>query len=143
MKAIVDTQVFLWMASAPEKLSAKARAACESAELVLSVASVWEIGVKHEIGKLPLLSPPRDFLDRHIRLANLTILPIHYRHALRAASLPGDHRDPFDRMIAAQSLDEKIACITPTSHWNVSGHGASGDGCGSCSRRFIPSQHFC
>lgn len=100
------------MAVAPEKLSLKARAVCESAELILSVASVWEIAIKYEMGKLPLPAPIRQFLDRQIRLANVTLLPIHYRHALRAAGLRGDHKDPFDRMIAAQSLEEEMPCIT-------------------------------
>jgi PIN domain nuclease of toxin-antitoxin system len=100
------------MAVAPEKLSVRARASCESAELILSVASVWEIAIKHEIGKLPLPAPIREFLDRQIRLANVTLLPIHYRHAFRAAALRGDHKDPFDRMIAAQSLEEEMPCIT-------------------------------
>jgi len=112
MRAIVDTQIFLWMATAPEKLSRKARAACQDAELLLSVASVWEIGIKYQIGKLQLPAPPGEFLDRQIRLANIGILPIHYRHALRAAALDGDHKDPFDRMIAAQSLEEKLDCIS-------------------------------
>ena len=111
-KAIIDTQVFLWMAVSPEKLSVKARSLCESAELTLSVASVWEIAIKYEIGKLYLTVPIRQFLELQIRLSNVTLLPIHYRHALRAAALPGEHKDPFDRMIAAQSVEEEMPCIT-------------------------------
>ena len=111
-RAIIDTQVFLWMASEPTKLSRTARQICESAELVLSVASVWEIAIKSESGKLPLPVPVREFLDRNVRAANVTILPIHFRHALRAAALPGGHKDPFDRMIAAQSMEEGLPCVT-------------------------------
>jgi PIN domain nuclease of toxin-antitoxin system len=100
------------MAAAPEKLPARARDVCEHAELTLSVASVWELAIKHEIGKLHLPAPIREFLDRQIRMSNVTLLPIHYRHALRAAALPDGHKDPFDRMIAAQSIEEEIPCIT-------------------------------
>ncbi len=111
-KALIDTQIFLWMATTPERLSPSARAACESSDLVLSVASVWEIAIKHHIGKLPLPTDIRIFLDRQIRFANLTLLPIHYLHTLRAAALPGDHKDPFDRLIAAQAVEESLPCIT-------------------------------
>lgn len=121
MKAILDTQVFLWMAAAPERLSATARAACQSAELVLSVASVWEIAIKHQIGKLPLPAAPADFLERQIRRANVSILPIQYRHALRAAALTANHKDPFDRMIAAQCIEEQLECITSDSVFHMLG----------------------
>ena len=103
------------MAVAPVKLSKTARSLCESAELALSVASVWEIAIKNEIGKLRLPAPIREFLDRQIRMSNVILLPIHYRHALRAAALPGNHKDPFDRMIAAQSIEEDLPCITADS----------------------------
>ena len=121
MKAILDTQIFLWMATSPERLSVKARAACETSELVLSVASVWEIGTRYQIGKLPLPAPPREFLDAQIRLANVHILPIHYRHALSAAALAVEHKDPFDRMIAAQCLEENLGCITADPVFDVLG----------------------
>ena len=111
-KALIDTQIFLWMATAPEKLSPVARIACESSELILSVASVWEIAIKYQIGKLPLPTDVRTFLDRQIRFANITLLPIHYLHSLRAAALVGEHKDPFDRLIAAQSIEENLSCIT-------------------------------
>jgi PIN domain nuclease of toxin-antitoxin system len=111
-KALIDTQIFLWMASEPHKLSGTARQVCESAELVLSVASVWEIAIKSENGRLSLSTPVREFIDRHVRAANVTILPIHLRHALRAAALPGAHKDPFDRMIAAQAMEEGLPCVS-------------------------------
>ncbi len=112
MKAIIDTHTFLWMATEPERLPAKARAACEQAELLLSVASVWEIGIKWEMKKLPIPSPPREFIALNIRRGGISILPIHYRHALAAAALPMLHKDPFDRMIAAQCIEEGLPCVT-------------------------------
>ncbi len=112
MKTLIDTQVFLWMAVSPEKLSAAARSACETGELILSVASAWEIGIKHQIGRLPLPADPRAFLDTNIRMANVRLLPIHYRHAMAAAALKGTHKDPFDRMIAAQCIEESLPCVS-------------------------------
>ena len=112
MKALIDTQIFLWMAVSPDKLSPAARSACETGELILSVASAWEIGIKHQIGKLDLPASPKAFLDAQIRMANVAVLPIHYRHAMRAAALESPHKDPFDRLIAAQAIEEGISCIS-------------------------------
>lgn len=100
------------MAAEPEKLSQRAREVCSSETLVLSAASVWEIGIKYHIGRLPLPEAPRLWLDRQIRIAGLSLLPIHYRHALTASALPLHHKDPFDRMLAAQCIEEKIPCVS-------------------------------
>jgi PIN domain nuclease of toxin-antitoxin system len=112
MRALIDTRVFLWLAAEPEKLSQRARDVCSSETLMLSVASVWEIGIKHHIGRLPLPETPRVYLERQIRTAGVSLLPIHYRHALTAAALPVHHKDPFDRMLAAQCIEEKIPCVS-------------------------------
>jgi PIN domain nuclease of toxin-antitoxin system len=103
------------MASEPEKLPQRAREVCETCELVFSVASVWEIGIKWQMGRLPLPASPRDFIARQIKLGSISLLPIHYRHALGAAVLPMLHKDPFDRMLAAQCLEEGLKCVTRDS----------------------------
>jgi PIN domain nuclease of toxin-antitoxin system len=112
VRYLLDTHTFLWMAGAPEKLSARARAACETGDLVLSVATVWETAIKYQIGTLPLPESPTEFFSRNIRMANVTVLPIHYRHVLRAAALASEHKDPFDRLLAAQSIEEDLPCIS-------------------------------
>ena len=112
MRVLIDTHVFLWMATEPEKLSERARDVCGSELLVLSVASVWEIGIKHHIGRLTLPEAPRVYLDRQIRIAGVSLLPIHYRHALTASALPLHHKDPFDRILAAQCIEEQIPCVS-------------------------------
>ena len=115
MKVLIDTHTFLWMAAEPEKLPARAREVCESAELVLSVASVWEIGIKWETGRLSLPASPREYIALQIKRGGIAMLPIQYRHALLAAGLPMHHRDPFDRMLAAQCLEEGLKCVTRDS----------------------------
>jgi len=112
MKAIIDIHTFLRMASEPERLPAMAREVCQTAELLLSVASVWEIGIKYETGRLPLPSPPREYIALLVKRGGIAILPIHCRHALVAAARPLIHKDPFGRMIAAQCLEEKLPCVT-------------------------------
>jgi PIN domain nuclease of toxin-antitoxin system len=115
VKVLIDTHTFLWMAAEPEKLPARARETCETAELVFSVASVWEIGIKWEMGRLPLPSPPREYIALQIRRGGVSMLAIHYRHALTAAGLPMLHKDPFDRMLAAQCIEEGLSCVTRDS----------------------------
>lgn len=112
MKVLVDTHTFLWMAAEPEKLPARAREVCETAELVFSIASVWEIGIKWEMGRLPLPSAPREYIAQQVKRGGISLLPIQYRHALTAAGLPMLHKDPFDRMLAAQCIEEGMKCVT-------------------------------
>ena len=100
------------MAVEPERLSALARQVCGNENLVLSVASVWEIGIKFQLGRLPLPGEPEVYIARQVRYAGISILPIHYKHALVAAALPMIHKDPFDRMLAAQCIAEGMACVS-------------------------------
>ncbi len=112
MKALLDTHVFLWAAVEPEKLSEHARDVCESAELLLSVASVWEIAIKVQIGRLVLPQEPRKWILRQVEAGEISVLPIHARHAFRAGELPLTHHDPFDRMLVAQAVEEKLAIVS-------------------------------
>jgi PIN domain nuclease of toxin-antitoxin system len=100
------------MTSEPWRLSSRASAVCEREEITLSVASVWEIGIKSNNGGLELPEEPAGYISKQIRIAGLSVLPINYRHAMHAASLPLKHKDPFDRMLAAQSIEEKLPFVT-------------------------------
>ena len=100
------------MAAEPERLSARARQVCTTGDLSLSVASIWEIGIKFHLGRLPLPEVPEKYIARQVRQAGISILPIHYRHALAASALPLTHKDPFDRMLAAQCIAESMACVS-------------------------------
>lgn len=114
MKVLLDTHVLLWAILAPASLSRKSSSiiADETNTVLVSAASAWEIATKVRIGKLPGAEKfEKEFLDV-IEDAGYALLPIDAACALRAGRLVGDHRDPFDRMIAAQSLAEDIPILS-------------------------------
>ena len=121
MKALLDTHVWLWMISTPERLSASARRLLEPAEneLHLSTASMWEISLKYSIGKFELPAPPVVLLPEWIARSRVTALPIEQSHALAVAALPFHHRDPFDRMLIAQSSLEDLPIVTRDPVFNA------------------------
>jgi PIN domain nuclease of toxin-antitoxin system len=114
MRVLLDTQVWLWMLAAPERLSPDARAlvASPETELWLSAASSWEIAIKVGVGKLTLPESPESYLPRVMRRMGITPLPIEHRHALHVATLPRHHRDPFDRLLVAQAHLEQLPLMT-------------------------------
>lgn len=114
MKLLLDTQCWLWWFAQPERLSEEAitHIADESNELWFSVASIWEIGIKVAIAKLPLPEPPDSYISSRMRQLGMRSLEITATHALRAASLPLHHRDPFDRMLIAQAQLEDITLVS-------------------------------
>lgn len=114
MRVLLDTQVWLWMLAAPERLSEPARALVIATdnELLLSAASAWEIAIKYALGKLRLPEAPGDLIPRLMTRTGITPLPIHHRHALHVASLPTRHRDPFDRLLIAQAQIEQLPILT-------------------------------
>jgi PIN domain nuclease of toxin-antitoxin system len=115
MKLLLDTCTVLWATLSPELLSIKARKllAADSNVVYVSAVSAWEIATKFRNGKLAeaeLLE--RNFLEA-MEGAGYTLIPLDAAQGLRAGRLPGNHRDPFDRMIAAQALDLDIPVVTP------------------------------
>ena len=113
MRYLVDTHVWLWLLESPGKLSPTVRAALEQAnDLVLSVASVWELAIKSRLGKIALPSDVTAARDEFLSQAGARELPIQSAHALRAAELPLLHRDPFDRLLIAQAQLEQLTLVT-------------------------------
>lgn len=114
---LLDTHTFLWMASEPKRLGPAARRKIESsaAELLLSVASVWEMAIKSSLGKLSLDEPLGDFLQEQLAALRVRILDIRSEHALRVESLPWHHRDPFDRLLVAQAMFEATPVLSRDS----------------------------
>jgi PIN domain nuclease of toxin-antitoxin system len=112
MKYLLDTHVFLWAAFDPGRLSRAAAEACEQGELWLSVASIWEIAIKVQIGRLNMPGSVEAFVTKQLRAGQISVLPIQARHAFRTGELPAYHRDPFDRLLVAQSLEEDLPVIS-------------------------------
>jgi len=114
VRLLIDTQCWLWMNASPGKLSERTREmlVATSTERMLSAASIWEIGTKYHLGKLPLPAAPTDYVPSRLVLTNTTALAISGTHALRASSLPAIHRDPFDRMIVAQAIVEGVPVLS-------------------------------
>lgn len=114
MKFLLDTEAWLWSLTEPERLNTKARALLSDRAnmLYLSAASSWEIAIKYAIDKLPLPEPPMTYVPSRMAAQGIHALPIEHVHALRVSELPMHHRDPFDRLIIAQSQIESIPVIT-------------------------------
>ncbi len=114
MRALLDTGAFLWFISDSDKLSAKARQyiADLNNELLLSVVSLWEIAIKTSLGKLELLRPFDQLMAGQLKQNAITILPIEVHQLSRLIDLPFHHRDPFDRLIIAQSITERLPLIS-------------------------------
>lgn len=113
MKALLDTHAFLWSISDDDRLSRKAQQIFTgSNDLWLSVASIWEILIKVKSGKLPLPEPSGPYLVRELSENGIEVLPIKLDHVLRIENLTAHHRDPFDRILIAQSIEEKLPLVT-------------------------------
>ncbi len=117
MKILLDTHVWLWLQTSPERLSNRALEQLRDPEneLYLSAASGWEIAIKHALGKLPLPEPPDRYVPSRLAASGVTPLAVEMRHTLHVASLPTHHRDPFDRLLIAQAQLEQMAVMTVDS----------------------------
>lgn len=104
----------LWALGAPKQLEPRARKAIESpaSDVLVSAVSVWEIAIKEGLGKLRLPGPAAEWLPDAFSSAGFRTLNVTPHHALAAGALPSHHRDPFDRMLAAQALAEGLTLVT-------------------------------
>lgn len=115
MRLLLDTHAFLWWAFADRKLSRHAVAAIgeeDTNQVLVSAASAWEIAVKHRIGKLPNAQAIARDIAGAIAAEGFNELAVSVQHAERAGSLPGHHRDPFDRMLIAQAISEDLTLVS-------------------------------
>lgn len=114
MKLLLDTHALLWWWTDDKQLSAAARAAIadERNTVLVSAASVWEISTKHRLGKLAMAATALKQFPSLIEADGFEHLPITWQHSLRAGAYNHDHRDPFDRMLAAQSETEAARLVT-------------------------------
>ncbi|WP_460517126.1 type II toxin-antitoxin system VapC family toxin [Humibacter antri] len=114
MRYLLDTHALLWALTSPERLGAEAETAIRprSSELIVSAASAWEIATKNRLGKLPQADTVLEGYGRHLDRLGVERLPITDEHALLAGRLDWPHRDPFDRMLAAQAMIESATLLT-------------------------------
>lgn len=120
MRLLLDTQCWLWWFAQPEKLSETVieQIADEANEIWFSVASVWELGIKVSIGKLPLPEKIDDYISTRMTQLGARSLEITAAHAFQVAALPLHHRDPFDRMLIAQAQSEEMTLVSADSIFN-------------------------
>lgn len=114
MRLLLDTHTFLWWVTDDARLSSQAHALMTNRdnELYFSAASGWEIAIKAQLGKLKLPDNAPQFVMTQLAINAIEILPVQLNHALHVYTLPMYHRDPFDRMLIAQSQLEELPIIT-------------------------------
>lgn len=114
MRALLDTHTFLWAMLDDPRLSPRARDAIEDGQndIVVSAVTGFEIALKQQLGRLTLPSPAPEFLPARMTAFGFESLAVDMVHALRAATLPPIHRDPWDRILVAQAQTEGLAIVT-------------------------------
>jgi PIN domain nuclease of toxin-antitoxin system len=114
---LLDTHALLWWLAGDDQLSLRARQAIADRrhEIIVSAASAWEVTTKHRLGKLPDAGPLAVDFAREMKKQGFTALPIAMTHAQVAGALPGEHRDPVDRMLIAQAREEHLALVSNES----------------------------
>jgi PIN domain nuclease of toxin-antitoxin system len=114
MRLLLDTHTFIWWDSAPDKLSPQILTLCQDQanEMLLSVASVWEMQIKVQLGKLQFKLPLGEILEGQRQTNNIQILEITLAHVLALEGLPTPHKDPFDRLLVAQANVEDAVLVS-------------------------------
>jgi PIN domain nuclease of toxin-antitoxin system len=114
MNLLLDTHTFLWFIAGDSNLSPKARSAIEdlSNNRYLSMASLWEIAIKVSIDKLTLDEPFETLIPEQLAENSIELLDISLEHTVLISSMPFHHRDPFDRLIAAQAKIEQLTLVS-------------------------------
>lgn len=114
MRALLDTHAFLWWITDDSRLSGRAREFISAGEneLLFSAASGWEVAIKADLGKIELPEDPERFLTEQLHRNAVGVLPVNLGHAMGVYSLPDHHRDPFDRLLVAQCVSERLPLLS-------------------------------
>jgi PIN domain nuclease of toxin-antitoxin system len=114
VRLLVDTHSFVWFIAGHSALSGRARRAIESSrnEKYFSIASVWEMAIKHGLGKLRLEVPLRAAVQAGMEACAASLLGLDSEHALAIADLPYHHDDPFDRLLITQAQAEELRIVS-------------------------------
>jgi PIN domain nuclease of toxin-antitoxin system len=113
-RLLLDTHIFLWWVNDSPELTAAARLAIADSgnACFLSLASCWEMAIKSSLGKLRLTKPVERFVTEHLAANGFRLLNINLRHAAKVEKLPFNHRDPFDRLLIAQAMTDKLTIVS-------------------------------
>jgi PIN domain nuclease of toxin-antitoxin system len=122
-RILIDTHTFLWFIGDDLKLSNTAKHILENQarDTYLSIVSLWEMAIKVRIDKLKLPRPYNLYIPEQLTLNAITILDLTYDHVEQTVAMPLDHREPFDRVIAAQALVEGLPLLSIDSKLDVFG----------------------
>lgn len=114
MNLLLDTHSFLWWDGEPARMPARVLEMCQDRanRVLLSVASVWEMEIKLQLGKLKLRLPLATIIESQRELNGIEVLPVALSHVLELENLPAHHKDPFDRLLIAQARIEGAAVVT-------------------------------
>jgi PIN domain nuclease of toxin-antitoxin system len=114
MTALLDSHAFLWFITGSAKLSSTARRVIEeqSQTRLLSVASLWEITIKHSLGRLTLAAPFNKIIPQQLSANGVGLLAIELKHLDALLTLPFHHRDPFDRLLIAQAMVNQVPIVS-------------------------------
>ena len=117
MRVLLDSHAFLWFIAGDAKLSRPARSAIEDSSntVYVSAASIWEIGIKNSLGKLPLGQPFDVLIPRELAGNGFAYLPIEVAHIAQSTRLPFHHYDPFDRLLIGQAIVEDMPLVSRDS----------------------------
>ena len=117
MKLLLDTHAFIWWDSNPDKLSPRALTLCQDRRntLIVSVASLWEMQIKAQLGKLKLNIPMAELIEKQKETNAIKVLTISLEHILELGNLPTIHNDPFDRLLIAQARVEDAMIVSTDS----------------------------
>lgn len=114
MKLLLDTHIFLWFISGDDRLPNDIQQGIRNTdnEVYLSVVSLWEVIIKHQLAKLSLPEPPERYLPIQRERHQIANLPLDEASVSQLAGLPLIHRDPFDRMLICQALEHNLTIVT-------------------------------
>ena len=120
MKFLLDSHVFVWMRQEPHRISVDAisEMLLTSSELFLSLATIWELQIKTDLGKFTFGSPLDAVVEDEIQVNSLVLLPVEQTHIYNLANLPKIHADPFDRLLISQAIVEDLTIVTADRHFS-------------------------